>query len=61
MGLKNTLPSSKKKKETLKYRCTYIYMYIQINNISNTFNVDHKYFLSESLSGKVKRASALPD
>lgn len=59
MGFKNTLPSSKKKKETVKYRC--IYMYIQINNISNTFNVDHKYFLSESLSGKVKRASALPD
>lgn len=56
MGFKNTIPSSKKK-ETVKYRC----IYIQINNISNTFNVDHKFFLSESLSGKVKRASALPD
>lgn len=60
MGFKNTLPSSKKKKRDSKIQ-VYIYMYIQINNISNTFNVDHKYFLSESLSGKVKRASALPD
>lgn len=59
MGFKNTLPSSKKKRDN-KIQ-VYIYMYIQINNISNTFNVDHKYFLSESLSGKVKRASALPD
>lgn len=59
MGFKNTPPSSKKKRD--RKIQVYIYMYIQINNISNTFNVDHKYFLSESLSGKVKRASALPD
>lgn len=59
MGFKNTLPSSKKKRDS-KIQ-VYIYMYIQINNISNTFNVDHKNFLSGSLSGKVKRASALPD
>lgn len=58
MGFKNTIPSSKKRDSKIQ---VYIYMYIQINNISNTFNVDHKYFLSESLSGKVKRASALPD
>lgn len=28
MGFKNTLPSSKKKKETVKYRCIYIYVYL---------------------------------
>lgn len=60
MGFKNIL-FFLKKEEIVKYRCIYIYMYIQINNILNIFNVDYKYFLFESLFGKVKRVFVFLD
>lgn len=45
----------KRKRQSDIFRFRFITYQIQ------AFNVDHKYFLSESLSRKVKRASALPD
>lgn len=59
MGFKNILFFLKKKRDS-KIQ-VYIYMYIQINNILNIFNVDYKYFLFESLFGKVKRVFVFLD
>lgn len=59
MGFKNILFFLKKKRDS-KIQ-VYIYMYIQINNILNIFNVDYKYFLFGSLFGKVKRVFVFLD